>query len=222
MFKIDTHVHTRETSPCGVITAREAVKRYKAAGYQGLIITDHYFDDYFITLKASTWEGKIDKYLRGYDNASEEGAKQGLSIFLGMEIRFTEGANDYLVYGATEQFLKENKELYKLGLKEFKKLVEKENILIIQAHPFRPGMRVSAPEDIHGVEVYNGNLRHNSKNDLALSFATENALLMTSGSDFHQLEDLARGGMVFDEELKSIQDFMESLRKKTAKELIIT
>ena len=39
---------------------------------------------------------------------------------------------------------------------------DENNLLIYQAHPFRPYM-IPMPKYIHGVEVYNGNARHNSK-----------------------------------------------------------
>ncbi len=222
MFKIDTHIHTVETSSCGRIEAREIVRLYKEAGYHGIIITDHYFDLYFDNLVDLSWDEKIDQFLRGYHHASEEGTKQGLKVFLGLELRFTENPNDYLVYGITEGFLKEHKELYTLGLKGFKKLIEKENILIIQAHPYRKHMIVAAPEDIHGVEVYNGNGRHNSHDEFSFAFAKEHSLMMSSGSDFHELEDLARGGMVFDHEINTAEDFVNALRDKSALELLST
>ncbi len=222
MFKIDTHVHTLETSLCARIEAAEIIRLYKEAGYQGVIITDHYYDLYFENLIGLSWDEKIDQFLRGYHHAMEEGSKQGLKVFLGMEIRFTENPSDYLVYGITEQFLRENKELYTLGLKEFKKRIDKENILIFQAHPFRKHMIVAAPEDIHGVEVYNGNCRQNSNNELALTFAKEHSLLMSSGSDFHMPEDLARGGMIFEQEIITTTDFIDALRDNLTLDLLST
>ena len=222
MFKIDTHVHTLETSACARIEARETVRLYKESGYQGIIITDHYYDFYFSNLMELPWERKIDQFLSGYYNAREEGSKQGLKVFLGLEIRFTESPNDYLVYGITEEFLKEHKELYALGLKEFKKRIEKEDILIIQAHPFRKHMIAAEPQDIHGIEVYNGNPRHNSHNELALAFAKKHSLLMSSGSDFHEMDDLARGGMIFKHEINTSSDFLNALRERSALELLTT
>ncbi|MDF2483976.1 MAG: transposase [Herbinix sp.] len=222
MFKIDTHVHTGETSACAKTMAREAVRLYKESGYQGIIITDHYYEYYFETSKELTWERKIDQFLRGYDEASDEGKKQGLKVFMGMELRFTENPSDYLVYGITEQFLKEHKKLYTLGLKEFKKYIEKENIIIIQAHPFRKHMIVASPENIHGVEIYNGNCRHNSGNELALAYANKHSLMMSSGSDFHEPEDLARGGMVFAQEINTMGDFVNALRDRSARKLLST
>jgi predicted metal-dependent phosphoesterase TrpH len=220
MYKFDTHVHTSETSECGQIAAKDAIKLYKEAGYTGIVITDHYYKNLFENFREETWEDKINRYLRGYKRAVEEGANLGLTVLLGMEIRFTENPSDYLVFGITEEFLIQNPELYKLGIKGFKKLIEKEDILIFQAHPYRPGMVVAEPQDLHGVEVYNGNPRHNSMNSKANQFAIENGLLMSSGSDFHQTDDLARGGMIFAEEIKTSEELVVALRDNAFIELI--
>ena len=47
--------------------------------------------------------------------------------------------------------------------------------------------------------MFNGNPRHDSHNALTLAFAEAHPrLIRTSGSDFHQPQDLARGGIVAD------------------------
>ena len=48
--------------------------------------------------------------------------------------------------------------------------------------------------------------------DAAAAFAEVNGLAArTSGSDYHQPEDLARGGMVFDYPIHTEQDFAQAL-----------
>lgn len=81
-----------------------------------MVITDHYYDGFFEALHGMSWNNKIDMYLKGFRLAEEEGKKTGVNILLGMELRFKENFNDYLVYGIDEDFLKHNKELYKLNL----------------------------------------------------------------------------------------------------------
>ena len=196
MFKYETHLHTSETSPCGKVKAEEAVRIYHKAGYTGLIVTDHYFSGFFERHPFMNWDKKIDLYLAGYKKALAEGQRLGMEIHPGMEIRFNENANDYLVYGFDEAFLRERRKLYKLTLKEFRELTSGMGIVIIQAHPFRPRMVPASPGLIDGVEVYNGNPRHDSANHLALKYAQENGLKMLSGSDFHQPQDAARGGII--------------------------
>ncbi|MDF2537382.1 MAG: transposase [Herbinix sp.] len=220
MYRWDTHVHTSEVSQCGNIKAQDGVRLYKEAGYSGIVITDHYYSGFFQKLPDMTWEEKIEQYLQGYKKALAEGINLGLTVLLGIEIRFTENPNDYLVFGMTEEFLLANPEGYTLGLKDFKKLIDEEDMLLFQAHPFRSGMVVADPKELDGVEIYNGNARHNSHNDKALAFARENGLLMSSGSDFHETEDLSRGGIIFTQEIRTNHDFLQALKGSEKKEFV--
>lgn len=194
-YKFDTHVHTSETSPCGRVTGAKLVRLYKESGYDGIVITDHYYSEYFESLGEKNWTEKTDIFLEGYRNACEEGCKIGLNVLLGMEMRFDENPNDYLVYGFGEDFLKDCKELYRLGLKAFREIALSHGLLVFQAHPFRTGISPADPVLLDGIEVFNGNPRHNSRNRLAFAFAAKHGLLMISGSDFHQVEDIGTGGI---------------------------
>lgn len=195
-YKYETHFHTAETSICGRVPARQAVRLYHRAGYTGIVVTDHYYRGFFDMHFLSSFDRKIDKYLKGYKLALAEGRKLGIDIHLGMEIRFDENANDYLVYGIDEAFLRRHKRLYALTLKQFRELTADQGIVIVQAHPFRPGMIPASALLIDGIEIFNGNPRHDSSNHLALQYAQENKLTGLSGSDFHQPQDAARGGIL--------------------------
>ena len=219
-YKYDIHVHTSEVSSCGRIPAKELVGMYKNAGYHGVVITDHYYEGFFENLQNTSWAEKTDQFLEGYNNALCEGRKLDFQVICGMEIGFTENPNEYLVYGIDENFLKENKELYKLGLKGFKKLIEGSGIIIVQTHPFRSGMIPASPRLIDGIEVYNGNPRHNSRNHLALEHAEKNGLIKLSGSDFHQRDDLARGGIIVSEVVNSPSQLVDIIRNSRIIELI--
>lgn len=220
LYKYDTHVHTDETSICGKVKAVEAVRLYKDSGYTGIVITDHYYKEYFDTLPEDKWEEKIDRYLEGYKNALGEGQKLDLVVLLGMEIRFNDCPNDYLIYGIDENFLKENSELYNLTLKEFRELTEKRGILIYQAHPFRKGLTRDGIEFLDGIEVYNGNPRHDSHNDMAYSLALDKKLKMLSGSDFHQVQDLARGAIIVNELITNSPELVNYINNGKTLELI--
>lgn len=221
-YKYDMHVHTAEVSPCGMVTASKLVQLYKEAGYAGIVITDHYFKDYFDSLGRISWEEKVDKFLRGYNYALAKGQKVGLNVIPGIELRFCENYNDYLIYGIDESFLNENPELYKLGLSKFRKLIANNDILIYQAHPYRSWVTPAPPSLLDGVEVFNGNPRQNNKNHRALAFAKTHSLKMISGSDFHQPEDLALGGIVITEEVRTPADLVSILRNDGILELIDT
>lgn len=220
LYKYDTHVHTAETSYCAMIIGTKVAKLYKDAGYAGIVITDHYLDDFFESLRGMTWDQKIDKFLAGYENALETGYKVGLDVLLGMEIRFTENYNDYLIYGFDEYFLRTEKQLYKLGLKKFRELTKGTGIMIYQAHPFRSWVSPADPEYLDGVEVFNGSPRYNSRNHRALNFAKENNLKMLSGSDFHEDDDLGQGGIILSGNPKTSGDFAAILSEDKIMELL--
>lgn len=214
LFRYETHAHTCETSPCGKVNACDLVRQYKEIGYHGIVITDHYYNEYFEKLGSISWEDKVHAYLKGYRAALEEGRKAGVVVLLGMELRFESNWNDYLVYGLNEEILLRNPELYRMTLEEFRELADREQLLIYQAHPFRKGMTVTRTDCLDGIEAFNGNPRHNSNNTLAYLFARENNLKIISGSDYHQPQDAARGGIEVEEELKTSADLVAYLKAK--------
>ncbi len=213
-FKYETHLHTRETSPCGHVSAKDIPAMYREAGYEGIAVTDHYGPYFFELRKSLSWEQCIKEFLLGYYTVANEALKIGMPVILGMEIKFDDSNNEYLVYGFDEHFLFKYPKLYKKGIKAFRKLADKNNLFIAQAHPFRNGMTREKVSFIDGAEVYNGNPRHNSRNDMAMEFANKNKLIKLSGSDFHQIEDLGRGGIVIDEFIDSSEDFAAYLKNK--------
>lgn len=218
MLKYDLHVHTAESSPCGKVTAKDAVRLYKDAGYSGICVTDHFCKAFFENQTGSAKE-RIDNFLGGYRAARRFGMEAGLTVLLGIEARLdgvsgNEG-NEYLVYGLTEDFLYENPEIYQLNPLSFSRLIRKAGMMIYQAHPLRPRMVPVDRSLLDGIEGYNGNPRHNSRNDEISAWAEEQGIPMISGSDFHQVEDAARGGIITNERITSPDALLRTLRGKT-------
>ena len=115
-FLLDMHMHTKETSSCGEVPAAEGVRLYKEAGYQGVMITDHYHKQYFDSLGDIGMPRKVDAYLAGWRAAKAEGDKIGLEVLLGIEFRNVESENDFLIVGMTEEFLYKYPETYRMPL----------------------------------------------------------------------------------------------------------
>lgn len=199
--KIELHAHSAESSRCGSIEAETAVKKYYDAGYEVLVLTDHYYARFFDKISDLSWDKQLAKYLKGYKTAEKAAKNLKFKVLLGIELKFIDDPNEYLIYGLNEDFLLKNPNLHRLSLAELKILSKKQEqeILIFQAHPFRPGMAPASKQLLDGLEVYNGNPRHDSQNDKALNYAEKNNLKMISGSDFHENEDLARGGIAVEE-----------------------
>lgn len=215
-FFCEMHAHTSNTSRCSHVSADDMIKDYIKAGYDGIVVTDHLSPSTFEQFEgeAISWKEKVDFFLRGY-KAATEAANGKIKVFLGMEIRFyfpeDANMNDYLVYGVTEKFLYDNVDIDRMRIRQFSELVHKNGMAIFQAHPFRTGMTVTNPKYLDGIEVYNACIRHNSHNNIANMWADENGLLRTSGSDYHEHEDTARGGLIFDREITDNADLVKAL-----------
>ena len=210
-YVYETHFHTSDVSGCANISAAEGVELYKNAGYSGVIVTDHFSLDCFRDrYKGDTWKDQIDYFLRGYRNAKKH-ETESFSVMLGIELRFPENGNDYLVYGIDEQFLYDHEDIITMTAKQFKKLASANQITFIQAHPFRIDSNITNPRYIDGIEVYNGNRRHDSSNNIAQMWAEKHGFVVTSGSDFHEYEDLARGGVVLDCFVRDVKEFRQEL-----------
>lgn len=220
MYTYEVHLHTAEVSACGQVPAADAVRLYKDLGYSGMVVTDHYYEGFFEKHLSGSWDDAVDRYLRGYRIAFRAGERLGVAVLLGMELRFADHPNDYLVYGVTERFLYEHPRLYEMRLSAFRQLASEEGLFISQAHPFRDGMTPADPAHLDGIEVYNMNPRHNSRNDRARAYASMHGLTMLAGSDFHQPGDEGRAGVFFDERVFTEEAFVGMLPRIEESDLL--
>ena len=217
-FYIDTHIHTREVSNCSRVFGRDMVHIYKQMGYGGVVVSDHYHDEFFdgIFPCSMSWEEKAEAFIRGYREARDEGEKINFTVLLGMEINFAPYNIDFLVFGIDEAFLINNPRLWSLSLKWFKKLAEANNLLVYQAHPCRPGTTPANPDYIDGVEVYNGINKYyyeQKYNDEAMEYAINNNKKMSAGSDFHFSNCGGLGGLVLPERPKNSAELAQMMRE---------
>ena len=213
-MKFETHCHTHENDIVVNMNADEIVEAYHNIGYEGIVITNHFFglslEWYKDVLDGKPHRDIIDYYLRGYRIAKEKGDELGMTVLMGIELRFDGTINDYLVHGLSEDFLYDSPLLNTLDLDSFLKIMPKD-ALIYHAHPFRNSMTVTDPEKFFGIEVYNGGTS-DKRNKMAEIWADEYSRHKISGSDFHCIEHLGRGGIVFDEEIKTEDAFLDALR----------
>ncbi len=210
----EMHFHTSQVSGCGRVTAEDGVMLLKQEGYQGVVVTDHLTPEGFSNEPLTDWKQYIDRYLVGY-KAAKNCETDSFHVLLGAEIRFPENNNDYLLYGITEDFLYNHPYINRLSLAEFSIIARENDILIIQAHPMRNNMVITNPKYLDGYEVSNGNKRHDSRNRVARQMAESFDKIMTSGSDFHQMEDLARGGMTFNKSIRNTKELVAVLKEKS-------
>lgn len=221
MIMVETHCHTGDVSPCGQVDGEKIIADYAAKGYGMVMITDHYYQR--IWDKNKPWEENANFYLSGYRKCRKAGEKLGVNVLLGMEIQFNgDGPHDYLVYGPDEDFIRTHPYLNEMEPRAFQKLARERGYLTFCAHPYRKGAEPTEPPFCDGVEIYNGHPRHFSRNKLALEFADSYGLMTSSGSDYHMLEDVGRGGIMVPELVDSMPKLVAYLKERRHPELIIT
>ena len=195
----EMHAHTKETSPCSQLSAKQMVRLVKDKGYACLMITDHFSPDiyYAYTSKKAYQQRVRDYQFAGYRIAAEEGYRLGLTVLLGIEARLNGSVNDYLVYGVTQEELLDWGYPFHMDIREFATLVRSVGGFIAQAHPFRPFMTRTEKSCLDGIEVFNAHPQHNSHNDLAMSYAKENGFeICLAGSDIHREDGVGGAGML--------------------------
>ncbi len=197
-YKIETHMHTPYVSRCAKIPAEELVKRYKAAGYDAITVTDHY------NLENFAWMGldldgtgdKLEAFLEGYHRVREIAEPEGIRVFYGAELRFFENQNDYLLYGFSPELLAEPRKVCAMSIVDFIRSARQDGALLFQAHPFRRHCVPIAPAFLDGMEIANRHPRHPSRNELAAEYVQQYGLLKIGGSDFHDDGTPCIGGIV--------------------------
>lgn len=215
MYKYELHSHTADCDLFAKLSGAELVREYKAAGYDGIVITDHYFELFFEwfqeELDGTTHEVQMDRYLKGYRSAKAEGDRLGFTVLCGTEVRVKDSINDYLVYGLDEEFFYKAPRLTDAkSLDALLKLLP-EDACVVHAHPFRNGMTVRNPENLFGIEAYNGGTEK-FRNEMAHAFAEHYGVRKTSGSDVHGLNRLAKGGIETERRILTMRDLVEVLR----------
>ncbi len=228
MYNFELHLHTDESSICGRVPAETAVALYMENGYDGFVVTDHFnpiacggparFAKGGKELSEEEsvywWNVVVDRFLKGYQTAKAAAEGKDFQVLLGMELRFPHDENDYLVYGIDEEFLRSNPWFYMQELPDFYKIAQEKGFTIVQAHPFRVMCFLANPRYLHGIEVYNGNPRHKSHNEVANAAADIYGKIKVQSSDFHQLEDISRHYMVFETMPQNSMDVARMLRAR--------
>lgn len=214
MYKYETHLHTCEASACATASGREQALLHKEAGYDGIIITDHFFRGNTCISRKLPWEERINLFFKGYENAKKIGDEIGLKVFFGYEETFQ--GTDFLVYGLSKEWMLSHPEMEFFTIDEQHKAALEQGGMVIHAHPFRdrpyiPQIRLF-PKSVDGVEVVNyGN--HESENHNAFRYAKEYNLPITGGSDGHTTR-IHGGGIKCTKELNSIQDYIALIKSR--------
>lgn len=195
-YKIETHAHTSPMSGCADFTPQEVIERYADIGFSAIAITNHFSKNSFLGDEKSV---VIKRFLKDYYDSCDAGAKYGITVIFGMEIRFPNerNLNDYLVYGITEDDMDVLYDLQHTDCATFYKEFINEKRVIIQAHPFRGNCEMDDMKYLDGIETFNMHPKHNSKVALATQYAKKfPGIITTCGTDFHHEGHQGLGGIL--------------------------
>lgn len=216
-YLYETHMHTCQGSKCGKNTAVEMARAAKAAGYAGIMITEHNWGGNCGVDKTLPWETWVTQFTQGYYDAKAWGDENGLDVFWGYEAGFH--GIDFLVYGVTPQWLMAHPELRGADMALHHTTVRNAGGVVIHAHPFREASYIHAqifcPELVDGVEGINAAhswSKHcdvkETYNQKAIQYAKEHGLPITAGSDIHSV-NLYGGGIATKHRLTSVRDYCD-------------
>lgn len=188
-YKTELHCHTREVSKCAKASAEKTVEKYVSLGYTSLVLTNHlsrftYDNRRFGALSSLSWENKVRFFVSGYERMKEV-AGDRLNVLLGCELRPNRHDCDFLIYGVTEEFLLCYPDLLDMKLADISAAVRSAGLIFGQPHPFRDGTKIASPALLDAMEVFNGNLGHGNRNEIARIWAEKFDLIPTAGGDNH-------------------------------------
>ena len=213
-YKYEVHMHTYESSACGKTPGAEYIAEFKRLGYDGMIITDHFYRGNTRPSRDLPWEDYIEEYCKGYEAARAEGDRQGFKVFFGWEEN--QHGDEYLVYGPDKEWLKAHPEIKDADHAGYLRLIHEAGGAVVQAHPFRERGYLSGinlhPFQCDAMEACNfGNPP--DQDILAYNFCSRRGIVMTSGTDLHDVKNLepSCAGMIFDRPLEDISDYVHAI-----------
>ena len=107
---LDLHAHSSGISVCCQIDAREGLLRAKAAGLDGMVLTNHYTKDY---VKDGDALAFARRYVDEYYAAKEAADELGVTLLFGVELTMEKHPNVHLlIYGVDDSFVYEHADMY--------------------------------------------------------------------------------------------------------------
>lgn len=222
MYAYETHVHTCECSLCAKASGSEQADFYKAKGYAGIIVTDHFFNGNTAVPRDLPWNEKVERFMKGFEAAKSRGEEIGLDVFFGWEFGFN-GA-DLLTYGLDKSWLLAHENVHEMNVNDYCELVRADGGMIVHAHPFREDWYIEYlrlfPRHTDAVEAFNA-CRKDFENDRALEYANAYGLKITSGSDNHTGVQARYGGVCVTKRFETVHDYIKAVKTESVKLLDI-
>ena len=224
-YRYETHCHTTPVSNCAKASVENTVRFYKAIGYDGIFLTNHFLDGNINpAARTLSYREQIHYYFKDYEDALAEGKKIGLKVFPGVELSYK--GTDFLIYGLEKAWYQAHPEILDMKKTEELPLMMEAGAFIVQAHPYREEFYIDHirlfPRSVHAVETENSSQTAEA-NRMAALYAQHYGLLETCGSDNHWGDEVfaqlrkkglepVLAGMCSEEPIDSVQDFIRMIK----------
>ncbi|HVK08189.1 MAG TPA: PHP domain-containing protein [Gemmataceae bacterium] len=198
-MKFDSHIHTSRYSPDSVIDPFDLVRRARAVGLDGIVITEH----------DRLWpEDELDELRR---------AAPGLVVLGGVEVSGKGG--DVLCYGVTDLTNLRRGTPWR----ELTREVRRQGGVAVAAHPYRWGQEfdellAEQEPDLGGLEMMSNNMTPDLRAQAAAFLARRQGFATLGNSDAHELHVVGCCYTRFDANIRGMADFVAAVlaRKGTA------
>ncbi len=196
VMKFDLHLHTTRHSPDSEMDPFVMLRRARALGLDGVVITEH---DWL-------WTGDELDELRA--------AAPGLVVLAGVEVSTRQG--HFLVYGVKDPFAVPRG----IGVAELCREMHRQGGAVVAAHPFRWGQRFDdilardRPE-LDGLELMTNNMDADCRRRAAAIHARRR-LAGLGNSDAHHEDTLGVCYTEFDATIRDVRDLVEAIRGRKA------
>ena len=87
-YLYETHLHTSPVSACARSSVRDSLEFYKAQGYAGVFITNHFIDGNISVDKSLSYETQIKYCFSDYEAALSIGKELEIQVLPGVEISY--------------------------------------------------------------------------------------------------------------------------------------
>lgn len=214
-YLIETHLHTSEASACGKVSGSDYIDFMISRGFNGMIVTDHFFNGNCAVPRDLPWDKRVDWYMSGYEKALAASRGKPLDVFFGIEFNFDR--DEYLIYGVDRKWLLENDDILDLDRNQVYERVHEANAIMVNAHPYRERYYIDdiklMPSICDGIEIYNA-ANPDNQNALGYQYAVKLGLPMTAGSDIHFFHDNAMGGMLLPGRIGDVNEYKTAVMER--------
>ncbi len=190
MFKYEMHLHTSGCSKCGISTVEEIVVAAKEMGFQGIVVTDHFYRGNTCIDRNLPWEEFVAAYEENWLRGKAFGESVGIDVIFGIEEVYNKDMKEVLIYGITPDELKAETDFRHYDLEQIFKFVDSHGGFLSHAHPFRDRPYIKNPDEepdpkfLHGAEAFNVS-DPDDRNEMAVKYIEKYGLKPLSGGDVH-------------------------------------